>query len=154
MTLTEGQRANSVTILSLTPHEEDHRALSGILEDSQSAWCPDARWRVTRCDSVESAMSHLRSARIPVVLCDCEPGGATWKALLEELATLAQKPFLIVTSRSADNYLWAEALNLGAYDVLAKPFEASEVTRILSLGWLRWRDLHAAPAKRRRHAAA
>jgi CheY-like chemotaxis protein len=37
-------------------------------------------------------------------------------------------PMLIVTSRLADDYLWAEALNLGAYDVLAKPFDASEVS--------------------------
>ena len=154
MALTEGRRVNPVMVLSLTPHEEDHRALAGILEDSQSPWCPEARWRVTRCDSVNSAMSLLRSSPIPVVLCDGEPGGATWKALLEELETLARKPLLIVTSRSADNYLWAEALNLGARDVLAKPFEASEVTRILSLAWLRWKNLHAAPAKQQRRAAA
>jgi DNA-binding response OmpR family regulator len=29
----------------------------------------------------------------------------------------------------ADDYLWSEALNLGAYDVLAKPFDVEEVVR-------------------------
>jgi len=49
---------------------------------------------------------------------------------------------LIVTCRLADEYLWAEALNVGAYDVLAKPFDAAEVNRVVSLAWLHWKDLH------------
>ena len=31
-------------------------------------------------------------------------------------------PLVIVASHLADDQLWAEALNLGAHDVLAKPF--------------------------------
>ena len=42
-----------------------------------------------------------------------------------------------MASRFADDYLWVEALNLGAYDVLAKPFDITELTRSLSLAWLR-----------------
>jgi DNA-binding response OmpR family regulator len=49
---------------------------------------------------------------------------------------------LNVSSRLADDYPWAEALNLGAYDVLAKPFEATEVIRIVSLAWRHWQDRH------------
>jgi DNA-binding response OmpR family regulator len=47
---------------------------------------------------------------------------------------------LIVTSDLADDRLWAEALNLGAYDVLAKPFRAAEVFRTVSLAWRQWKD--------------
>jgi DNA-binding response OmpR family regulator len=58
---------------------------------------------------------------------------------------------LIVTSRLADEKLWAEALNLGAYDVLAKPFDRQELVRTANLAWLHWRHRHefpaAAPAK-------
>jgi len=36
-----------------------------------------------------------------------------------------------VTSRLADERLWAEALNLGAYDVLAKPFDSTEAMRVV-----------------------
>jgi FixJ family two-component response regulator len=45
-----------------------------------------------------------------------------------------------VTSRLADEYLWAEALNLGAYDVLAKPFDTSEVMRVVASAWRHWTD--------------
>jgi DNA-binding response OmpR family regulator len=32
----------------------------------------------------------------------------------------------------ADEYLWAEVLNLGGYDLLAKPFRDPEVKRVLA----------------------
>jgi hypothetical protein len=62
--------------------------------------------------------------------------------MLAEAAQLLPSPFLIVTCRLADEHLWAEALNVGAYDVLAKPFDAPEVIRVVSLAWLHWKDLH------------
>ena len=31
-------------------------------------------------------------------------------------------------------------LNLGAYDVLSKPFDRAEVLRIISLAWLHWKE--------------
>ncbi len=68
--------------------------------------------------------------------------------MLEHLSTLPDTPLLIVTSRLADDSLWAEALNLGAYDVLAKPFDATEVARVVSMAWQHWhtRRLHAGAA--------
>jgi FixJ family two-component response regulator len=47
---------------------------------------------------------------------------------------------LIVTSRLADEHLWSVALNLGAWDVLAKPFDRSEVFRGVKSGWQHWHD--------------
>jgi FixJ family two-component response regulator len=45
-----------------------------------------------------------------------------------------------VTSRLADEYLWAEVLNLGGYDVLAKPLDKQEVSRTLNLAWEHWEN--------------
>ena len=53
---------------------------------------------------------------------------------------------MIVTSRSADERLWVEALNLGAYDVLAKPFDRDEVLRSVSMAWLNWNRKFGAAA--------
>jgi hypothetical protein len=38
---------------------------------------------------------------------------------------------VIVTDPQADARFWAEALNVGAYDLLAQPFYEPEVRRIL-----------------------
>jgi FixJ family two-component response regulator len=47
---------------------------------------------------------------------------------------------LIVASRLADDHLWAEALNLGAWDVLAKPFDRREVFRSVKSAWQHWHN--------------
>ena len=65
--------------------------------------------------------------------------------MLEQIALLAKPPYLVVTSRLADDYLWAEALNLGAYDVLPKPFETAEVERVLGSAWLHWNWHYGSP---------
>lgn len=54
------------------------------------------------------------------------PGGG-WKKILSALQQLSRPPLLVVTSRLADEYLWAEVLNPGGHDVLAKPFRAKEL---------------------------
>jgi DNA-binding response OmpR family regulator len=48
------------------------------------------------------------------------------KDLLEEARPL------IVTDRAADEALWAEVLNLGGFDVLAQPFDPTEVSRVVA----------------------
>jgi DNA-binding response OmpR family regulator len=60
-----------------------------------------------------------------------------------------------VTSRHADDRLWAEALNLGAWDVLAKPFDPGEVVRVVNLACLCWqRERQAAVQSVAAQAAA
>ncbi|HZT34118.1 MAG TPA: response regulator [Bryobacteraceae bacterium] len=126
--------AETITVLSVSPTQEDHRALARLL-------CRD-NWRVQPAQSVAAAVQLLRSHRIPVVVCNSDSIPEIWKELLEQIRELAAPPSVIVASRLADEYLWAEALNLGAYDVLAKPLVAIEVTGILTLAWLRWRNEH------------
>ncbi|HLK47457.1 MAG TPA: hypothetical protein VKT49_04945, partial [Bryobacteraceae bacterium] len=55
-----------------------------------------------------------------------------WKRALQDLRRLSRPPQLVVTSRLADELLWAEALNWGAYDVLAEPFDRDEVMRVVA----------------------
>jgi DNA-binding response OmpR family regulator len=128
----------AVKVLSVGFHPDDHIALSEALRGQEPPHCANCRFEVAATDSVEGALRVLKNDRIPIVLSECELGKDTWKTLLARLEQLQDPPFLIVGSRSADEFLWAEALNLGAYDVLAKPFRASEVVRTLGLAWLRW----------------
>jgi len=76
---------------------------------------------------------------VPVVLCERDLPGGTWRRLFVETRDLAHPPRLIVVSRLADERLWAEVLNLGGHDVLATPFAADEVRRVLSYAVDSWR---------------
>ena len=59
-----------------------------------------------------------------------------------------------MTSRLADEHLWAEALNLGAYDLLAKPFDRMEAMRVLDAAWRAFGSNRRMLARRERYHSA
>src|ERR1019366_5441293 len=93
-----------------------------------------------------SALAFLQQHEIAVLLCERDLTQGTWTDVLEHIQALPNTPSLIVTSRLADDRLWAEALNLGAWDVLAKPFSHIEVIRSVHAAWRRWHDQIQMPA--------
>ena len=58
-----------------------------------------------------------------------------WKDVLEGVLAMPAPPSLIVVSHLADEHLWAEALNLGVYDELAKPLDDKGIVRVLSVAF-------------------
>jgi len=119
-----------ISVLSVSPSQHDHDTLASVLGREQ--------WTIHNALSLRSATAFLRRHGVPLVVCEHDLSPGTWTRLLDVIRLLSMPPFLIVTSRVADDYLWAEALNMGAYDVLAKPFDVTEVTRTLSSAWLHW----------------
>lgn len=144
------RNGNQIVVLSVGPHEADHARLEEIFAGAQWSLCPQWHWMLKTCPSLPSALFALQSDKIPLVVCDDDLGTETWRELWDEVAHLPDTPSLIVTSRLADERLWAEALNLGAYDVLARPFDSGEVVRTLSHAWLQRINRQAG----RKHASA
>jgi DNA-binding response OmpR family regulator len=122
----------TLTVLSVSPLEEDHLSLQAMVGHST--------WTLFNARDLVSALALLQQHEIPVVLCERDLLPGTWVEMLENIRHLPNAPSLIVASRLADERLWAEALNLGAWDVLAKPFDRSEVFRSVKSGWQRWYD--------------
>lgn len=102
---------------------------------------------VFRARGLRSALEVLEKNAIAVVLCERYLLPGTWIDVLEHIGAFESPPLLVVTSRLADEYLWVEALNRGAWDVLAKPFDPSEVLRAVESAWRRWRDPIRKPAR-------
>ena len=125
-----------IALLSVSPIQDDHDILATLLGGDQ--------WKIHSALSLQSASAFLRAHVVPVVVCEHDLSPGTWAQLLDEIRLLAIPPILVMTCRVADDHLWAEALNVGAYDVLAKPFDRREVTRILSSAWLCWRQQYCA----------
>ncbi|HLK63929.1 MAG TPA: response regulator [Bryobacteraceae bacterium] len=116
---------NSVTSLLVVSSDElDHHSLHRILEDNCSLHGASSRLQ---------ALSVLRQYRPRVVICDQRLSDGDWRDLLNDLQHQPGGPPLIVSSRLADDRLWAEVLNLGGYDLLTKPFVPSEVNRVVTM---------------------
>ena len=146
-----------VKILAVNSAAKDWKVLWSIFEarerdpDTLVEWSliPRAAWR--------SALQVLHEGEIPVVLCGTDSdiaGAAGWKEVLQHLRDMSTPPVLILTSRLADDRLWAEALNLGAYDVLAEPFRDTEVVRSVTMAYRHWSSQYGGPSGRTRTAGA
>jgi DNA-binding response OmpR family regulator len=75
----------------------------------------------------------LSKRQFALVVCEAALPDGNWTSVLTKLQTLDGPPRLIVASALADDRLWAEVLNHGGYDVLAKPFVTEEVARVVGL---------------------
>lgn len=120
-----------MTIL-LASHESIHGALARIFRHSN--------WHLCHVRTCSEAIEFAKGNETAVVICEHDLPDGDWTAFLGECETLPKRPNVIVTSAIADEALWAEVLNLGGYDVLAQPFDPSEVLRVVSLAWRRWND--------------
>ena len=115
-------QSHTTQILSISATREDHQVLRCMLSDLKLA----------AAGTRQEAMSFLRLDRVAVIVCERDLPDGTWKDILGDTAAFPNPPALVVTSRLADEYLWAEVLNLGGYDLLAKPFSEPEVKRVLA----------------------
>ena len=97
-------------------------------------------WVLYNARDVGSAVALLQQHEIGVVLCEQELLPGTWIDVLKHLNTLSNLPSLIVASRLADWHLWAKALRLGAWDVLFKPFDLTELIRCVPSASQHWQD--------------
>ena len=88
-------------------------------------------WRLFEACARREAMRFLGRNRVHVVVTATDLPRWNWKRALSDLRRLASPPQLVVASRAADDQLWSEVLNLGAYDLLACPMRSDEVERVL-----------------------
>lgn len=140
-------KSQLLTLLSVSPLQGDHISLEAIVGHS--------RWKLLKADGLAAASSLLLDGDISVVVCEHDLRPGTFVDVLKLIEAMPDPPSVIVTSRLADERLWAEALNLGAWDVLSKPFDRCEVIRSVKQAWEHWyRQVEMAPQPSRVLTAA
>jgi DNA-binding NtrC family response regulator len=131
----------NISILLVSSHAEDASAVRQILRNGA--------WRISIVPSVEDARQWLQTNEASVVLCERELADSNWRDVLALTQELPLPPMVVVTCRHADEDLWSDVLNSGGYDVLAKPFDKAEVTRVLGMAWR-----HVSASRKRSHGSA
>jgi DNA-binding NtrC family response regulator len=134
-----GDTAGCVHVLAVSPFESDHVALTHIFGHSA--------WRLDGARTLKEARAKLPGSQARVVLCEERLPDGSWKDFLLPNDSTPESIQLIVTSQQPDERLWAEVLNLGAYDVLAKPFHAKEVYETIGQAWRHSMSCRKSPAR-------
>jgi DNA-binding NtrC family response regulator len=111
-------------VLFVSPKREDAATLSRMLG---SLSVP-----IEYVADLAQARSKIQNATFSVILTEARLTDGTWLEVLDLARRLSPRSEVIVTDATADARFWAEVLNMGAYDLIAQPFAAGEVQRILS----------------------
>ena len=111
-------------ILCISGHQEDARQLSQMLKALPLV--------VDHVGTLQLARAQLRKQDYDVVLSEAALPDGNWLDVLHLVRETPREMKVVVTDPRADADFWAQALNLGAYDLLAQPFYEPEVRRILS----------------------
>jgi len=110
-------------ILFVSGHRDDARQISHMLHALPMA--------VDHAGSLQQARAQLRREEYDVLLTEAALPDGSWLDALHLAREYPQELEVIVTDPHADARLWSQALNLGAYDLIAQPFYEPEVRRIL-----------------------
>jgi DNA-binding response OmpR family regulator len=126
-----------ISILLVSPHRDDYSCIRNILHHDG--------WDISCRTNAKEAIAYLEANAPSTVICERDLPDGSWRDILSRSVTLTHPPLVVVASRHADENLWGEVLNLGGYDVLIKPFDRSELTRVVGMAWRHW--LHPARFK-------
>ncbi len=111
-------------ILFISGSQEHARELSEMVHDLPL--------HLDHVRNLRDAQTRLPKHDYQVVLTAASLQDGNWLDVMHLVRSDPRDLAVIVTDALADARFWAEALNLGAYDLLAQPFYAPEVRRILS----------------------
>jgi len=109
------------TVVVVSDDKEDHGTLDGILGQNG--------WSLRHCANCAQARAALRQYRNSVIVTERRLPDGNWRDILE---LTGGDGVVVVACKYADEELWAEVLNVGGYDLLLKPFNGSEVTRVIA----------------------
>ena len=84
-------------------------------------------YSVLCADCGESALEIIESSPVDVILCDLRMPGIDGFELMPQMARLLPGVPIILMSAHGTQDLAVEAIQRGAYDYLAKPFQAAEI---------------------------
>jgi DNA-binding response OmpR family regulator len=121
----------SVEILTINSSEQDCSALQNIVSHSN--------WRYHCVHTLPEGAAFLRRNPVPVVICHRALSGGTWRDVVSLAREQDIPARVLVYCSKADDQFWMEVLESGGYDVLLKPFQASEVYRLVTLASQSWR---------------
>jgi DNA-binding NtrC family response regulator len=114
-----------VEVLVVSPREEDREYFRLLF--------PVPVWRVLSVASVRDAAKLLDARPVGLVVTEHHLEDGPWTDLLDLAASAPCPPPVVVVSCHADEAMWAQVLNLGGYDVLSKPLDATEVRRVAGM---------------------
>jgi DNA-binding NtrC family response regulator len=112
-----------ISLLAVDSNKDDCQSLLAILGSTGT--------RIHWASSFREATTLMHQSVPDLILCERDLPDGTWKDVFRKAEGMRPRPPVVVVSRKPDERLWAEVLNFGVYDMLLKPFDTTEVCRMV-----------------------
>jgi DNA-binding response OmpR family regulator len=119
-----------VKLVAITQSPDDAETLRRIATNSG--------WSISIVDSSSAAIASLNDQPTPLVICDRDLSGESWRDVLAKIAALPQAVCILLASSVVDDYLWRQVIRHHGYDVVTKPFQPEGLRRAVTFAWS-WR---------------
>jgi DNA-binding response OmpR family regulator len=86
-------------------------------------------WRIERVRSVEESLHLLDTFRPLLVIYDWTPEEDDWRLAIDRLSAEPDHPCILLASRVIDEYLWAELVTHGGFDVISRSADTDQLIR-------------------------
>ena len=88
-------------------------------------------WQMRRARSVEQNMPVLDEFRAPLVIYDWNPEEGDWRFGVDCLTARPDHPCVLLASPVVDQYLWAELVRHGGFEIIPRSANMDELIRIV-----------------------
>ena len=106
---------------------DDEEKITRILKEAIAS----EGYSVETCSGAEEALPHIEKGGIDIILCDLRLGGMDGLELLRRSREISPGTDFVMMTAYASASTAVEAMRLGAYEYLIKPFQIDEVTLLL-----------------------
>lgn len=107
---------------------DDERTIRNILKKTLQK----EGLQVFAFEDAQNAIENIQKEKPHIIFLDVFLGKDNGIELLKKISTLEEKPYVIMISGRDDYNYIIEAMKLGAYDYIPKPFDISKIRKIVS----------------------
>ena len=111
----------SIRVLLITPDDDMYLSVHNAAKRSG--------WELERARSVEQSLHTLDRFPARLVIYDWTPEDDDWRSAIDRLSTRPEHPCILLASRVIDEYLWAELVTHGGFDVIHRSADPEQVIR-------------------------
>lgn len=121
---------NPFAVLVVSANEEDHALFEVFLSS--------VGYILYHASTLAEAITILGQSPVPVIVTERTLPDGSWIGVRVSSGSPCNPPLVIVFSDPGDATFWAQAFNLGAFDVLYRPRAETIVAGAVNLANLRW----------------
>ncbi len=111
----------SIKLLLITPDDDLYLSVHNAAKH--------CGWQLERVRSVEQSLHSLDTLPVRLVIYDWTPEGDDWRFAIDRLSARPDRPCILLASRVIDEYLWADLVTHGGFDLIHRSADTEQLIR-------------------------